>query len=418
MIAKAYKLKGFRACLDYDISKEKGRVIKSNMEGEDPQSLAKEFAVIRQLKPKVSNAVLHVSLSASIGEKLSDDEWVRIGERYLDGMGYTNNQFVMTRHHDTEHEHIHIVANRISLDGQVVSDSQDYKRQTSLMREIEKDFGLNVVSSTSEKKSLKKSEVEKSIRTGEPNMRLILQKIALEAIKRSDTIESYASRLKTQGIEVIAILQKGGEKLVGLVYQKDDFKFKASDLGSAFTVKGLLQKGLIYEQNGYFEPSDRSGNRGSETTQFSQRLRDVREHIGDDRRSDGKVIEGNGTAGQTFSDSRKEDGATYQRILEEEREADNRYKKRDSSLNESSGIDGTREEKARLFKHSDPNRNDFELIAQRISHLAATEQRGDGRKSLSKNDSAEQRDRENSGSDEETNTNNKKEIKKDTELEI
>ena len=272
MIAKAYKLKGFRACLDYDISKEKGRVIKSNMEGEDPQSLAKEFAVIRQLKPKVSNAVLHVSLSASIGEKLSDDEWVRIGERYLDGMGYTNNQFVMTRHHDTEHEHIHIVANRISLDGQVVSDSQDYKRQTSLMREIEKDFGLNVISSTSEKKSLKKSEVEKSLRTGEPNMRLILQKLADRAIKNSENIVEYAKQLKTQGVALIATFQQEGQKLTGLVYEKDGFRFKGSDLGKSYTPLGLSKKGLMHEQNGTNDLNGYISNRERNRGEFYQRL--------------------------------------------------------------------------------------------------------------------------------------------------
>lgn len=37
-------------------------------------------------------------------------------------MGFTDNQFVVTRHSDTEHEHV--LVNRITMGGDVVSDSQ------------------------------------------------------------------------------------------------------------------------------------------------------------------------------------------------------------------------------------------------------------------------------------------------------
>lgn len=35
-------------------------------------------------------------------------------------MGFKDNQFVITRHTDTEHEHIHILANRITHAGEVM----------------------------------------------------------------------------------------------------------------------------------------------------------------------------------------------------------------------------------------------------------------------------------------------------------
>ena len=133
MIAKMVKGRGFRGALEYDITKEGGRIISSNMAGEKPRELAAEFGEIRKLRPNLGKAVMHVSLSAAPGEKLTDEQWQAIGQRYLRGMGFTDNQFVMTRHTDTEHEHIHILANRITHAGEVVSDGQDYKRQETIM---------------------------------------------------------------------------------------------------------------------------------------------------------------------------------------------------------------------------------------------------------------------------------------------
>ena len=65
MIAKLVKGRGFRGALEYDITKEGGRIISSNMAGEKPRELAAEFGEIRKLRPNLGKAVMHVSLSAA-----------------------------------------------------------------------------------------------------------------------------------------------------------------------------------------------------------------------------------------------------------------------------------------------------------------------------------------------------------------
>jgi Relaxase/Mobilisation nuclease domain len=112
MIAKAIKGKGFRGALEYDLSKEHGRVIDTNMEGDCPRELAREFGAIRKLRRNLGRAVLHVSLSAAPGEMLTDDQWREIGHHYLHGMGLDANQYLITRHLDTEHEHVHLLESR------------------------------------------------------------------------------------------------------------------------------------------------------------------------------------------------------------------------------------------------------------------------------------------------------------------
>ena len=268
MIAKAVKGKGFRGALQYDLDKEQGRIIDTNMAGENPRELAAEFGEIRKLRPNLGKAVLHVSLSAALGENLTDAQWSEIGKRYLDGMGLEKNQFVITRHTDTEHQHIHILANRIRFDGSVTSDSQDYKRQETLMRDIERDYGLQRVapSHEAERKAPTKGEIEGSLRTGQPSARQQLQQLADAAAKGCRSFTAYQERLEAAGVELVPVVQLEGAKLSGLSYRLDGVTMKGSDLGKSYSPAGLAKRGVTYEQDRDFAAVRASGERDARRT--------------------------------------------------------------------------------------------------------------------------------------------------------
>lgn len=251
MIAKLVKGRGFRGALEYDITKEKGHVIGSNMAGQSPRDLASEFGAVRKLRPNLGKAVMHVSLSAAPGEHLTDDQWREVGERYIRGMGLTDNQYVMTRHHDTDHEHIHIVANRITHGGEVVSDAQDWRRQEVIMREIEQEHGLQQVAPSTEakRKAPTKGEIEQHARTGEPSTRQQLQQLCEAAAKGCGSFTQYQERLEAAGVELVPVAQQGGAKLTGLSYRLEGVTMKGSDLGRAYTAAGVQKRGITYEQD-------------------------------------------------------------------------------------------------------------------------------------------------------------------------
>ena len=251
MIAKAVKGKGFRGALDYDLSKEHGHVLDTNMAGDTPRELSAEFGSIRKLRPNLGKAVLHVSLSAALGEKLTDAEWADIGRKYLAGMELTDNQYIITRHTDTEHEHIHILANRITNTGLVVSDSQDYKRQEALMRGIEREFGLQQLAPSieSQRRAPTKGEIETQVRTGDVSTRAQLQQLADAAAKDCSGYTQYQTRLEAAGVELVPIVQLGGARLSGLMYRLDGVLMKGSDLGRAYSPAGLAKRGVSYEQD-------------------------------------------------------------------------------------------------------------------------------------------------------------------------
>jgi hypothetical protein len=152
MIGKVVKGTGFRGAANYLLtgktptSGKRGVIIGSNMAGTTPRQLASEFGAFRKLRPTLGKAVLHVSLSPSPHDRvLSDAELADIGQQYLEGMGFGDCPFVIVRHDDTDHPHIHMLASRITTSGDVVSDKQDFKRSEALIRQLETAFGLAAV---------------------------------------------------------------------------------------------------------------------------------------------------------------------------------------------------------------------------------------------------------------------------------
>lgn len=251
MIAKAIKGKGFRGALEYDLSKEHGRLIDTNMEGAGPRELAKEFGEIRKLRPNLAKAVLHVSLSAAPGEHLTDAQWIEIGQRYLHGMGLDDNQYLITRHNDTEHEHIHLLVNRIRFDGEVTSDSHDYRRHEVLMRAIERDYALQPVQPSIDavRRAATKGEIEQGLRTGVASTRQRLQQLCDGAVTASRSYSDYAERLDAAGVDLVPVTQLDGTRLSGLSYRLDGVMMKGSDLGKGYSPAGLAKRGVSYEKD-------------------------------------------------------------------------------------------------------------------------------------------------------------------------
>ncbi|GJD22618.1 hypothetical protein RIVM261_075740 [Rivularia sp. IAM M-261] len=262
MIAKQIKGRGFRGLLEYVENKEEAERIGGNMSGRNPRELAAEFGFSRQLNPNVSRAVYHVSLSLAPGEYLPDDTWNEIAERYLTGMNFNNNQYVVYRHSDKDNDHIHIVASRIKLnDGKCVHDGWDYKRSEVIVRQLELEYNLEPVPSSHEKlertastgqhRRVEREQAEylKGLRETPPEqpIKIKLQKIIDSATTDHPTMSKFIERLLEVGVEVRHGLTRNG-KSKGISYKLSATKFSGSHLGAAYTWTGLQKhKGVSYD---------------------------------------------------------------------------------------------------------------------------------------------------------------------------
>jgi len=87
-----------------------------NIDGATPAEWTAELSATRQVRD-VRRPVWHCSLTLPAGEHLTAEKWDQIAWDFMEQMGLAAHPWVAVRHGNTDHEHIHIVASRIGLDG-------------------------------------------------------------------------------------------------------------------------------------------------------------------------------------------------------------------------------------------------------------------------------------------------------------
>ncbi|NNE77577.1 MAG: relaxase/mobilization nuclease domain-containing protein [Pricia sp.] len=252
MIAKQIKGKDFYGLLAYNQKKvELGQavVLDANIDLDTTVEMTKEFNLVRQLRPRLGKAVYHVSLNLPPDENISDKDFIAMGLDYLKGMGFDDNQYIMYRHEDQSHQHIHIVANRIKLSGALVSDSKDYERSERLVRKLEKKYGLSELPDTTleRKAALTQKEIEKSLRTGNAPIKSILQQQLREALKHSETTEEFIHQLHSKNIWPKFNISKTTGRVSGISFKYEGVIYKGSSLGRKYSWNNIIKQ-IDYEQ--------------------------------------------------------------------------------------------------------------------------------------------------------------------------
>jgi hypothetical protein len=240
MIAKMNKGTGFKGLLSYLTQATKtscvprGNVIVSNMTGNTPSTLAREFGQLRRLRTGLNKAVSHVSISLSPKDrKVSDAELSDVAQHFLKEMGYQECPFVVVRHCDTQHQHIHIVASRITWKGEVVSDSHDYRRAEVVMRHLERAYGFH----SPEEKSENKNKQYLNQNKGEKTMKNELRKQLDDVLNVAGNTQQFLTECRKRGIDLLPHIQ--GKKMNGFAYRYKGERLKSSELGKRYSWQSL-----------------------------------------------------------------------------------------------------------------------------------------------------------------------------------
>ncbi len=240
MIGKIIKGKGFRGAVNYlFFGNEKSRdkhaeIVASNMAGKTPRELASEFSGLRKLRPTLTKAVCHISLSLSPDDrKLNNQEFGEVAETFLKEMGFDSCPFVAVRHQDTEHPHIHIVVSRIKCNAEVISDKQDFQRAENIIRQLESKYGLRAVLPSTH--TPKKWRNRSNKNQGEINMNAKnnLTNELDKVFARAKTIKNLVPCLNDSHITFKPTIDDAG-KVIGLSYKYQGKWIKASRLGADY----------------------------------------------------------------------------------------------------------------------------------------------------------------------------------------
>lgn len=151
MVAKITIPKSIDAALNYNEKKvQKGKAIclhaanflKDAKQMNFYQKLA-GFERLNSLNERATTKTLHVSLNFSPSEKLQDEKLLKIAELYMNKIGFGEQPFVIYKHEDAGHPHIHIVSTTIKADGSRINTHNIGRNQSEKARkEIEQQLGL------------------------------------------------------------------------------------------------------------------------------------------------------------------------------------------------------------------------------------------------------------------------------------
>jgi len=260
MVAKIKSGKSLIGALNYNenkVKQGKAKLIAAIKYFKDPKDLSINDKLFRltdlaSMNQRAKTNTVHVSLNFPNGENLADEILNEIVKDYLAGVGFGTQPYLVYRHEDAGHPHIHIVTTNIKRDGERISLHYLGQNESEKTRKaIEIKYGLvKADEQTKQKPDLKadvsaaeygKAETKRAITnilgfvvraykfTSVPELNAVLGQYNIQADRGSKDSRMYAR----EGL-VYWILDKQGNKI--------GVPIKASTIYGKPTLKTLEEK--------------------------------------------------------------------------------------------------------------------------------------------------------------------------------
>lgn len=231
MIAKIVKGAGAKGIVDYILDREKGASLidHDGVLVSDSGSIARSFIAQSKLNPKVGKFIGHVSLSFSGQDlpRLTDELMVRISREYMQKMGISDTQYIIGRHHDKEHPHVHIAFNRIDNNGRTISDRNDRYRSERVCKELTRKYGLYFAEG---KEQVNRHRLKEPDRT-----KYELYSLLKAEVGRCGDWDTLTANLRKLGVEVRFKYKGRTDEIQGVVFGKNGYSFNGSKIDRQFS---------------------------------------------------------------------------------------------------------------------------------------------------------------------------------------
>lgn len=229
MIAKISKGGSFGGAVDYVLDKGKDAELLAGLgvRMKDRDSIVRSFRMQAALNPHLSKPVGHIVLAFSTQDaaQLDNQRMVKIAAEYFFGMGIRNTQFIIARHHDREHPHLHILFNRVDNDGRTVSDRNDRYRSERLCKELTVRHGLYFASGKENVKEHRLREPDKT--------KYEIFHALRDAVPRCHDWPELTAALRREGIATEFRMRSGTSYPQGVVFAKNGYPFNGSKIDPA-----------------------------------------------------------------------------------------------------------------------------------------------------------------------------------------
>ena len=257
MMGDLKKRASFAKLVNYVNNPKKARLIDSkDVRLDSNATIAASMQGQADDKPgrKLKNPVYHISLDFAHEDtpKLTDGLMVEIAREYMRRMGIVNTQYVVCRHTDTEHQHLHIVANRVDNNGNTISDRNDAVRNVAVCKALTREYGLHF--------SKGKVNVKRERLRGKDKVKYQIHDAVKAALPRCGSWSELCDKLAKQGIETSFKFDRRNGNIVGVSFTKDGLSFSGSRIDRSMgfykldrLLGGRITDNMVWRNNLYGE---------------------------------------------------------------------------------------------------------------------------------------------------------------------
>jgi hypothetical protein len=234
MIGKPIKGKSFGGCVRYVVNKKEAVILAAEgVSTQDAASITRDFNLQRLLNPALGNAVGHTVLSWSELDKpqLTNQRMIAIAENYMQQMGITDTQYIIVKHTDRQHPHVHIIFNRVNHNGKTIKDKNDYERNTKICRQLTEAYGLHIAKG--------KQKVNRERLKGNDQVRYRIFDAIKRSLRSAASWQKLEADLAQKGVTLHFKYKRGTEQVQGVSFEKDGIVFKGSALDRSMSLAGI-----------------------------------------------------------------------------------------------------------------------------------------------------------------------------------
>lgn len=230
-MAKIVKGRGFKGVVNYILDKAKGTEILDSNEVrlKSADTIIDSFIFQSELNPQLTKPVGHISLdfSAQDREKLTNEFMVQIAKDYMNRMGILDTQYLVARHYDKEHPHIHLVFNRVDNNGKTISDRNDRFRSEKVCKELTREYGLYFASGKEKVKENRLREPDKT--------KYEIYNTLKTIVPHSQSWEQVIRALKDQHVGVTFKFKGKTDEIQGVIFDKNGYSITGSKVDRQFS---------------------------------------------------------------------------------------------------------------------------------------------------------------------------------------
>ena len=243
MIGKCKAIAHGSNALEYIFREGKlgNRLVFHNLCSREPKAIYEEMKVVSDYNTRCRNKFLRIEIGIAPQDekRLPVSELMRIAHLFAKRMGLDNHQWVAVTHKDTDNRHIHIIANRISLYGEVYDTTFVSNKAAKVAEEISREKNLTIAKEVKAERKHQKAKANPIREQTKQQVQQICYAL-LDKYKGTGVTghSMFLYDLNKNGVVIERMRNKQG-KIYGLKFSYAGQSFKASEIGREFGYRSL-----------------------------------------------------------------------------------------------------------------------------------------------------------------------------------